>query len=120
MKLPFTREQFFQGLGAYNEDLTGRMRRALALLFLAPCAAGAQDVERGRLLYQTHCGGCHYERTHDERLRPAVKDLADLRDMVARWAPQTRRTYTLDELEDIAQYLNEAHYRFGLAPKTRK
>ena len=89
----------------------------IALLLLVPCAAGAQDAERGRLVYQTHCGACHSERTHDERLRPAVKDLAELRDMVARWAPHSKRTYTLDELEDSGQYLNESHYRFGLERK---
>ena len=87
---------------------------------LLACAAAAQDVERGRTLYQTYCGGCHYERIHDERLRPAVRDLADLRDMVAQWAPQTKRSYTLAELEDIVQYLNESHYRFGLSPLPRK
>ena len=95
------------------------MKRALAMVLLVPCMAGAQDAERGRLLYQTHCGACHSERTHDERLRPAVKDLAELRDMVAHWAPHSKRTYTLDELEDIVQYLNEAHYRFGMPPKAK-
>jgi mono/diheme cytochrome c family protein len=87
----------------------------LALAF--PLLAAAQDLQRGRLLYQTHCGGCHYERTHDERVRPAVRDLDQLRDMVAKWANETKRSYTLDELDDIVQYLNEAHYRFGLAPQ---
>ena len=66
------------------------------------------------MLYQANCGGCHDERTHHERLRPAVRDLAELRDMVAQWAPHTRRTYTADELEAMVQYLNESHYRFGL------
>jgi mono/diheme cytochrome c family protein len=93
--------------------------RAISLLFmLLPAAAAAQDAERGRLLYQTYCGACHYERVHD-RLRTEVKDLSDLRDMVARWAPQTKRSFTLDEREDIAQYLNESHYRFGLPPKRK-
>jgi mono/diheme cytochrome c family protein len=91
------------------------MRPASLLLLLFPLAAAAQDAAEGRMLYQTHCGGCHYERVHD-RLRTSVRDLAELRDMVARWAPQTKRTYTLDELESIVQYLNESHYRFGLAP----
>jgi len=84
-------------------------------MLLFPCAALAQDAAQGRLLYETHCGGCHYERVH-QRLRSAVRDLADLRDMVARWAPQTKRSFTLDELEEIVQYLNQSHYRFGLAP----
>ena len=95
------------------------MRRAsLLVLAFLPLAAAAQDAERGRLLYQTYCGGCHYERVHD-RLRTEVKDLSDLRDMVGRWAPHTKRTYTLDEREDIVQYLNESHYRFGLPPKRK-
>ena len=95
------------------------MRRAsLLLLALLPFPAAAQDAERGRVLYQTYCGGCHYERVHD-RLRSEVKDLSDLRDMVARWAPQTKRSFTLDEREDIAQYLNESHYRIGLPPKRK-
>ena len=91
----------------------------LAMLLLLPLAVSAQDSPPGRVLYETHCGGCHYERVHD-RLRTEVKDLSDLRDMVARWAPQTKRTYTLDELESIVQYLNESHYRIGLSPLPRR
>ena len=91
------------------------MRLALLVLSCAASSAWPQDAARGRLLYETHCGGCHYERVHD-RLRPAVRELSELRDMVAMWAPQTKRTYTLDELESIVQYLNESHYRFGLPP----
>lgn len=92
------------------------MLRASALvLLLLPLGAAAQDIDRGKLLYETHCGGCHYERVH-QRLRSSVKDLADLRDMVGKWAPQTRHRFTLDEQEAVVQYLNESHYRFGLAP----
>ena len=94
------------------------MRFASLLLLLFPLAAAAQDPARGRELYQTYCGDCHYERVHD-RLRTEVKDLSDLRDMVARWAPQTKRTFSLDEREDIVQYLNESHYRFGLPPRRK-
>ena len=94
-----------------------RLPSALAapLLLLLPLAAFAQDPASGKVLYETYCGGCHYERVH-QRIRSDVRDLADLRDTVARWSAQTKRTYTLDELENIVQYLNESHYRFGLAP----
>jgi hypothetical protein len=91
------------------------MRIALALLCWTASTAWTQEAERGHLLYQLHCGGCHYERVHD-RLRPAVKDLSELRDMVAQWAPHTKRSYTPDELESIVEYLNQSHYRFGLPP----
>lgn len=82
---------------------------------IAACAlwlpAHAQDVERGKLLYETHCGGCHYERVH-QRKQSTVKSMADLRDRVAGWAPQTRHRFTLDEMEAVAQHLNGSHYRF--------
>ena len=90
------------------------MRLASLLLACAPLIAFAQDPASGKMLYETYCGGCHYERVH-QRTRTDVRDLADLRDTVVRWAKETKRTYTLDELENIVQYLNESHYRFGLA-----
>lgn len=87
------------------------MKRALCfLLSLAALPALAQD---GKLLYETHCGGCHYERVHQRAPeRRQVKSLADLRDQVARWAPQTKRKLTLEEREAIVQYLNDSHYGF--------
>jgi mono/diheme cytochrome c family protein len=87
----------------------------LSLLLLAGGAA-AQESDRGRLLYETHCGTCHYERVH-ERIRSDVRELADLRDTVARWAKETKHQFTLDEIEQVVQYLNRSHYRFGLAGK---
>lgn len=95
------------------------IRLAVLLACGTATAAWPQDAARGRVLYETHCGACHYERVHD-RLRPAVKELSELRDMVALWAPQTKHAYTLDELESIVQYLNESHYRFGLPPAPRR
>ena len=84
----------------------------LSLLLLAGGAA-AQETDRGRLLYETHCGTCHYERVH-QRLRSDIKDIADLRDTVSRWTKETKHRFTLDEIEQVVQYLNRSHYRFGL------
>ena len=85
----------------------------LAVLIAFP--AFAQETDRGKLLYETHCGGCHYERVH-QRVRSDVKDLADLRDTVARWSGQTKHGFTVEEIEQVVQYLNASHYRFGLPP----
>ena len=93
-----------------------KMRQALLVLLWCPLLAWGQDPGRGKLLYETHCGTCHYERVH-QRLRSEVKDLGDLRDTVARWAAQTRHPFTLDEIEAVVQYLNESHYRFGVPPR---
>ncbi len=82
---------------------------SLALLALA-LPLQAQDLQRGRLLYETHCATCHGEKLH-QRDKTVVKSMADLRDQVVRWALQTKRTFSPDELEDIAQHLNRSHYR---------
>lgn len=84
----------------------------LGLLCL-PLAAVAQDAERGRMLYDTYCGDCHYERVHERpRATSRVKDLSDLRDMVASRAALTKYRFSLDEKEDVVQYLNRSYYRF--------
>lgn len=92
--------------------------RLASVLLLLPLMVNAQDAERGKDLYDTYCGGCHYERVHD-RLRTDVRDLDDLRTVVTRWTPYTKRPYTADDIADIVQYLNESHYRFGLPARKR-
>ena len=89
--------------------------RASAFLLLFPIAAAyAQDLERGRLLYETYCGDCHYPRVHQRTPEAArVKSLADLRDMVAQRAPMTKFRFSLDDQEDVVQYLNRSHYKFS-------
>ena len=92
------------------------MRPASAcVILLLALPALAQDPAPGRLLYETHCGGCHYERVH-QRVRSDVKGLGDLRDAVARWAGESKRQFSAQEIEEVVQYLNASHYRFGLAP----
>ena len=90
--------------------------RTLALaLCLVALPAIAQDAGRGKLLYETHCGGCHYERVHQrDRAKSSIKSLSDLRDEVALRAGQTQRpSFTLEDLEDIAEYLDRSHYKLA-------
>lgn len=90
------------------------MRRAAAGIFaaLAASAAGAQDAGRGQALYETHCLECHYERIHRrDPARSLVKGWTQLQAEVARRAELTKRRFSLDEVEDIAAYLNRSHYR---------
>jgi mono/diheme cytochrome c family protein len=90
------------------------MRLASLAAALAFCSgAAAQDAARGRELYETHCGGCHYERVHQrERSRAQLKSLTALRLEVARWAAQVKRPFSAAELDDLAEYLNRSHYKF--------
>jgi mono/diheme cytochrome c family protein len=93
------------------------MRFASLLIALLPVfSAVAQDAERGRALYETHCGGCHYERVH-ERRSSDITTLEQLRAEVARWTSQTRRRFSAEERADVVEYLNVSHYRIGFAPE---
>lgn len=92
--------------------ILSRSASAALLLVFAALAAHAQDAERGRLLYETYCGDCHYERVHQRpRERSAVRTLEDLRDIVALRAPMTKYTFSPDDREDIVAYLNRSHYK---------
>jgi mono/diheme cytochrome c family protein len=89
------------------------MRFASALLLLViALPASAQDPNRGRQLYETHCLSCHYERIHNrDPKRSLIKSRTDLRVEVARWAAQVPRSFTPQEVDEIAAYLNRSHYR---------
>jgi mono/diheme cytochrome c family protein len=87
--------------------------RTLAFLLLAwALPAAAQDAERGRVLYETFCMTCHYERVHERpRERSVVKSSTDLRSQVARWSERTRMRFTPQDVDDVAEYLNRSHYK---------
>ncbi len=89
------------------------MRAASALLLLCfSFLASAQDAERGQLLYETYCGECHYPRVHERpRETSKVKKLSDLRDIVANRASMTKFSFSLDDKEDVVEYLNRSHYK---------
>jgi mono/diheme cytochrome c family protein len=90
------------------------MNRLAFVLAFVCLPAAAQDPGRGKLLYELHCGGCHYERVHErDRDKTVVHSLSDLRDQVARRAAQTARQFTLEDLADIAEYLNRSYYRLS-------
>ena len=89
------------------------MRRVLLALAFVALPAAAQDAGRGKLVYETQCGGCHYARVHERaRADSIVKSMSDLRDQVALRAGQTGRPFTLEDLEDVAEYLNRSYYKF--------
>lgn len=87
---------------------------ALAMLFtLTALPARAQDAQRGKALYETHCLVCHYERIHKrDPARSLVRTQAQLRNEVVNRAALTKQRFTIEDLDDIAEYLDLTHYRF--------
>jgi len=82
-------------------------------LALAAAPAFAQDAQRGHALYENHCLTCHYERIHKrDPARSLIRSLVMLRVEVVNRAAQTKRSFTAEDLDDIAEYLNRSHYKF--------
>jgi hypothetical protein len=91
------------------------LRLLTVLAMLAAAVAWPQeppDSGRGKLLYDTLCSGCHYERVHErDPAKSGVRSYAALRAEVARWAGQTGKPISAPDQADIAEYLNRSHYR---------
>lgn len=84
-----------------------------ALLALLLPAAWAQDAQRGAALYDTLCLTCHYERIHKrEPARSLVRTIPQLKLEVAQRAANTGQRFTIEDLDDIAEYLDRTHYKF--------
>ena len=89
-----------------------------ALAIVAGCGSllGSQtqertsaDVMRGSELYRLHCSACHTAQVHwrDARL---VRSWDDLRYQVARWQRMGGQSWSREEVEDVAAYLNRIFY----------
>lgn len=88
---------------------------ALAALLLSPSgvisAAAAEDVERGRMLYENHCVSCHESVVH-VRDDHKAKSLGEVNWQIARWATERRLEWRYDEVRDVSRYLNARFYQF--------
>jgi mono/diheme cytochrome c family protein len=89
---------------------------ALALgLAAAPGPVRAADAERGKTLYETSCGACHKDSVHRRSSRKA-KSFESIRAQVARWSWEVGGSWSEDEIDDVAYYLNQRYYRFRCPP----
>jgi hypothetical protein len=86
---------------------------ALAVLSapIASLPAFAAEPERGRALYELHCGGCHAESVHGRQKRVAG-DFAAVRGWVERWNRDLRLAWDPEEVDEVAVYLNRTYYRY--------
>src|SRR6478672_464721 len=80
-----------------------------ACLAIGAGPALAADPQQGKMLYETYCGTCHYEKLH-ERKTTDIKTTAALKVAVSKWSLEAKRTFTPAELDDIAEYLDQSHY----------
>jgi mono/diheme cytochrome c family protein len=92
-----------------------RVRLLGAFAVVAAAAMGAdahaQNVERGRLLYENHCQACHTAQVHGRKNRIALSR-AELVDIVDRWQKNQKLAWNAEEIGDVVQYLATTRYRF--------
>lgn len=88
------------------------------LLAGALMAAGepalAADTERGQLLYENHCTGCHTSRAHIREARKA-KDEATLRQQIVRWQTNQKLKWSAIDVDDVYAFLDARYYKLGQA-----
>ena len=88
-----------------------------AIAFLALSLAGmsgaqaASGAERGKLLYETRCSACHATSVHNRSARKA-KTFDGVRAQVLRWSAEVGGSWSGDEIDDVARYLNQRYYRY--------
>jgi mono/diheme cytochrome c family protein len=82
---------------------------AASLIFSA--AARAADQDRGRLLQETFCLGCHGDSVAKRENRLA-KSYEELRRQVTRWQANSGLKWEPQEIDDVSAYLNATYYRF--------
>jgi len=78
------------------------------LLVLSPSSHSA-DTQRGQLLYENHCRGCHDSRAHIRNDRRA-NTLNDVREWVTKWSSTLKLGWSKDERDDVAGYLYGRYY----------
>ena len=91
------------------------LRLVSILAFLGAAAvsidAHAQNIERGRELYDNHCHVCHTNQVHGRKNRTALS-IGDLREIVDQWQSNQGLRWSREEIDDVVQYLANARYFF--------
>jgi len=98
-----------------NPATTHLLVCCLGGLVLAGAPALA-DSERGRLLYENHCTGCHESTLHVREDREA-ESLAQVRSQIRRWHQYLGLPWSAQDVEDVLVYLNGRYYRLRVAPE---
>lgn len=73
-------------------------------------AARPLDVQRGQLLYETHCVACHTTQAH-WRDNSIVGAWSDVLAQVERWQKNSGQQWDPSEVGDVAAYLNAVYYK---------
>ena len=88
----------------------GTVVLTLALGLAYANVAGAEDLDRGRALHETHCRMCH-ESVAYKRDKKIAKTYEEVRAQVVRWQTNSGLSWSNDDIDDVALYLAKTYYK---------
>lgn len=84
---------------------------AIVCLLLSIDAGCAESLERGRMLYDNHCGRCHESTVHIREDRRA-RTLGEVAYQITRWQDVLSLDWNRDDIDEVLQYLNSRYYKY--------
>ncbi len=78
----------------------------------------AAPQDRGELLYNTHCVGCHNSQMHWRDKRQVV-DWPSLRAQVRLWQATGLLAWDESDIDQVTRYLNDTYYRYPVPSAPR-
>ena len=82
---------------------------AACALLAFPLAVRAQNTDRGELLYETHCTGCHGSVVHLRERHARTFD--EIAAQVARWQASLGLNWSAPDIADVARHLDRRFYK---------
>jgi mono/diheme cytochrome c family protein len=76
----------------------------------------AKEFTRGQALYENHCQSCHADWAHTRSERK-VTSMGELHQRVAAWSVHARLDWSVEDVGDVADYLEQNFYRFETKPE---
>ena len=83
---------------------------ALFAGILAFAPALAQDLQRGKMLYENHCRMCH-DSIAFKRDQKIAHTYDEVRAQVTRWQTNTSLHWSAEDIANVASYVAKTYYR---------
>ena len=82
----------------------------IAVSAAAPAAAGAADLERGRMLHENHCRMCHDSIAY-KRGKNIANSYAEIKAQVTRWQTNTGLQWSEADIDSVTAFVAKTYYK---------
>jgi mono/diheme cytochrome c family protein len=98
-----------------NNSLGNKVVRSTSVVLiaafgLASGSALSADLDRGRMLHETHCSACHDSVAY-KRDKKIATTYEEVRAQVVRWQTNTSLRWSDEDIDNVAAYLVKSYYK---------